>query len=226
MKLRLAGFEEDVDILKDKVSVLEVENRILFTRVCQSLLSGKGELALEPYSIWDDDKNQLTANKVFEVIASPFNLPWTGREFGGKLYTRLEAFVLEEDDIRQKIEAFNRELTLLMLSLNIQMHSEYTFTSEWDIKKYLKAFGFGADTDFEERLLDNLIKFFEMAVDVGFKNILVFINLKQFFSKIELEELYEQVIFLGIRILLLESMHDESKYTQEKKSLIDQHFLQ
>jgi CRISPR-associated protein Csn2 len=226
MKLHFSGFEQGIDISQSKISVLEIENKVLFTRICQSLLSERGEVALEPFVVWDDNENEVLPDKVFEVVASPFDLPWSGREFAGKLYAHLESLVFEEDELRNRIEALNRELFSSILSLNLQTSSDYAFAVEWDIRKYLKTFGFGVDVDSEDKLLDNIIKFIEMAVDVGFEKVLVFMNLKSYFGQKELETLYGQVIFLGIRVVLLEAHCDKTVFEHEEKYCIDQHFLQ
>ena len=55
MKLTLSGFPEALDLGSDAVSVLEIHNRTLFSRVCQSLFSELDDEALEPYAFWDDD---------------------------------------------------------------------------------------------------------------------------------------------------------------------------
>jgi CRISPR-associated protein Csn2 len=226
MKLQISGFEKGINITNEKVSVLEIENKIFFSRLCQSLLSGMGSKALEPYAIWDEEGSEVSSGRAFEIILNPFDLPWTNKEFTGKVLARVGSLIIEEDAIRQKVESLGCELQSVLKSLNLLMYSNYDFAIEWDVSKHLKSFGFSVDINPDDQLLDNFIKFFEMLVDAGFNKVLVFVNLKAFLSKNELEELYEQIFLSGIRVLLIESFCDEIKFMREEKSIIDQHLLQ
>lgn len=76
MKLILSGFPEALDLGSDAVSVLEIHNRTLFSRVCQSLFSELDDEALEPYAFWDDDERRSSRNQ-FLFVFNPFALPWS-----------------------------------------------------------------------------------------------------------------------------------------------------
>ena len=226
MRFHLAGFEQYLSVTDNKVSVLEIENKILFTRVCQSLLSGMGEQALEPYLIWGSNGEELKSSEAFKMILSPFDLPWMDKDLGGKIYARMDSFLLEDDALRSSIEETHQKLVSQAMSLGIQMQSDYTFTVEWEMRRFLKAFGYSVEADPEDKLLDNLVKLLELAVDVSFSKVFIFVNLKRFLSDSELDILYEQTVFLKRKVMLIENVLDSSQFKDELKMTIDQHFLQ
>lgn len=225
MNLLFSGFEKPICLGKEHIAVLEVHNRILFAQICQSLLSYKGEHALEPYLFWKGESEFKPAD-VIKVVPDPFNLPWGERDFLTGVYSRLEVLVLENEVLRQEMEQFHREIEERILGLGLQLQSDYAFTVEWELRKYLKSFGFGVELNPEERLFDSLIKFIELAADVSYKKAFVFFNLKLFFSKKELEVLYEQAIFFGIPLFLVESAQSDVVLRNEQITVIDQQFLQ
>ena len=82
MMISFTGFEHPIDMRDSYVLALHIANQSLFARVVSALLSGQGEQASEPYTLWGDDGKELCASNVLLPIANPFDLPWT---FGLKM---------------------------------------------------------------------------------------------------------------------------------------------
>lgn len=74
MKICFAGLESQIVLSGEYVSVLQINNKMLFCRICQSLLSCKGSKAIEPYSVWEKDEEVAPA-KAFIAVRDPFALP-------------------------------------------------------------------------------------------------------------------------------------------------------
>lgn len=225
MNLLLSGFSEALVLGNDAVSVLEVHDCRLFTRVCQSLFSELDEEAVEPYALWEGDEHRSSRN-YFLFVFNPFELPWTERALLGEVLERVENIFMTEDEVRQEIEAAGRGLSDQVASLCLRFQSDYNFEVQWDMRKYLKAFDFGVEVDPSDALLDNLIKFLKFASDAGFSKQLVFVNLKRFLEKNEVQEFYRQAVFSELHVLILENVPDDASYEYERKICIDVDFLQ
>lgn len=225
MNLVLSGFSETLALGNDAVSVLEIHNRTLFARVCQSLFSELDDEALEPYALWEGDERKSSRNQ-FLFVFNPFELPWSERALIGEVLERVENMFLDEDDVRQEIEAAGRALSERVAALGLRLQSDYAFDVQWEMRKYLKAFDFGVDLDPSDTLLDNLIKFLKLASDAAFKRQLVFVNLKNFLAVEEVREFYLQAIFSELHVLLLENAPDDMSFEYERKMCIDKDFLQ
>ena len=225
MNLVLSGFSEALTLGNDRVSVLEVHNRRLFARICQSLASELDGEAMEPYALWDDEGRRSSRN-YFLFVFNPFELPWSERALMGEVLERVEGMFLAEDDVRQEIEAVGRALSERVASLGLRLQSDYAFEVQWEMRKYLKAFDFGVEVDPFDALLDNLIKFLKFASDAAFEKQLVFVNLKNFLEPDEVQEFYRQAVFLELNVLLLENVPDDAVFEYERKMCIDKDFLQ
>lgn len=225
MKLCLSGFSEALTLESDMVSVLEIHNRTLYARVCQSLFSELDEESLEPYTLWDDEDKHSSRN-YFLFVFNPFELPWSERALLGEVLERVENMFLSEDDIRRDIEAAGRVLSERVASLGLRLQSDYAFDVQWEMRKYLKAFDFSVEVDPSDMLLDNLIKFLRFASDAAFKKQLVFVNLKNFLTVEEVQEFYRQAVFSELKVLLLENDSDDASFEYERKMCIDMDFLQ
>lgn len=225
MNLVLSGFSEALTLGSDRVSVLEVHNRRLFARICQSLASELDSEALEPYALWNGEDRRSSRN-YFLFVFNPFELPWSERALMGEVLERVEDMFLAEDDVRQEIETAGRALSERVASLGLRLQSDYAFEVQWEMRKYLKAFDFGVEVDPFDALLDNLIKFLKFASDAAFEKQLVFVNLKNFLEPDEVQEFYRQAVFLELNVLLLENVPDDAVFEYERKMCIDKDSLQ
>ena len=225
MNLTISGFSEPLVLGSDHVSVLEIHNRRLFARVCQSLMSELDGEALEPYTLWDGD-DQRSSRNYFLFICNPFELPWSERALIGEVLERIEDMFLHEDEARQRIETAGRSLSEQVASLGLRLQSDYAFEVQWDMRKYLKAFDFCVEVDPADELLDNLTKFLKFASDAAFRKQLVFVNLKNFLVEKEIQEFYRQAVFFELNVLLLENASDDSAFEYERKMCSDIDFLQ
>ncbi len=226
MKVCFAGIEHAVEIDSQYVSVLQIESPAFFARICQSVLSGKGEDSIEPYTVWDDEGEAVNAGAAFLPIVNPFALPWKHKKLFGGLYAKTVGIAHEDDDLRGQIERLGTQLRVVVSQLGYQMQGDYAFEVEWDLATFLKAFNFNVEVPEDASLFDNLMCFVEYAADMGFDGVLLFINLHTFLAENELESFYEHVLFLGIKVLVLEGGSSCSVYCKERKLLIDQRFLE
>ena len=226
MKLMISGFERPVEINEGYALSLEVEDRRLFTRICQSLHSELGEAALEPYIVFDDEGGKVRPAKAFLSVFNPFDLPWNERALMGKVVERIEGMLLADDELRRDIEERGIALSTAVEEMGFQLQSDYAFKVDWEIAEYLKSFDFEVEVDETDSLLENLIKFLKLAEDASFEKVICFLNLKNFLEENELEEFFTQVFLSKSKILLLEGIHDGRIFEYERKMHIDEVFLQ
>lgn len=226
MKMCFSGFDNPIVIERGRVSTLHIANQTLFSRICHSLLSARGEDALEPYTIWGDNDEQLTPSAAFIPIADPFDLPIKHRSLGGKISARLYDEILFDERARTELQAINAKLNSSISSLSMQFNADYAFALEWDLSRYLKAFDFGIDLSEDAPLLDNLIDFVDLGADMAIDEVLLFVNLKTFLTKNDLKLFFDRIFFHGLRVLLLENQYSQVYNEFERKIVVDQHFIE
>lgn len=71
-------------------------------------------------------------------------------------------------------------------------------------------------------LLDNLLLLIDIEKNLSMKNVLIFVNLKQYLNKEELVELYKYSMYNQVNIVLIDSQSYGVKLEYEKKLIIDQ----
>ena len=225
MKLVFSGFENPLELEAGETSVLQVENGALFARVVSSLKSGCGRYALEPYSFWDEER-EVAPKDALMFVSDPLSLPWDDRTFLSAVVKQIEREFLEDEDLRMEVEEAEGALRQKLELLDMGFNADIGFALEWDLKRYLRFLGFGIAFQEEKTFLDNLLNFLSYALDAGCKKVICLVNLKTFLTKNELEQLYEHIFFLKLKVLLLENKCDDSLYEHERKMAIDLQFLE
>lgn len=226
MILKLLRFDGELTIGPEKVTTLEIENRHVFSRVVASLLSEKGEEAIEPYAIWDDKGKKKTAKGAFLALSSLPDLPLNDRTLLSKLYTQLALNINDNIELSDKIADTTSELEGYFLGENLELWGQYDFGTRWDVGQILKAFSFRPAVDDDQLLLDRLISFFGLCADINHGKPLLMVNAKSFFEPDELSEVASQAFFYGIQLLMLESWADDATHEWEQKTCIDQWFFE
>lgn len=226
MRVSFAGFDNPIELSRSKIAVLQIENKALFARVVQSLLQSKGMDALEPYTVWDELGNVIPPGKAFLPVCNPFCLPWDHKSLAGGLYAKLESVLRIDEEASAKLQLLGSRLRSEICCMGFDLNGDYGFAVEWELRRFLKAFGFGIEPQEGASLLDNLIRFFDYVADMAIVETLLFVNLKTFLTEKELSSVYERLFFHGIRALLLEN-HESKHYNElERKTVVDQHFVE
>lgn len=226
MKLSFTGFENTLDILPGRISVLQIESIHLFSRVCQSLLEQGRQEPLEPFSLWSDDGKELSKLNSFLSVANLFNLPWQNRALLTSLYERIDRLIKEDDLLRQKIESSHQEFEHLIIDASLRLNGSYLFGTDWSVSQSLKAYSFIINRSDSSTLFDNLIRFIEFVHDVALEKILIFVNLEKFLTKNELIEFETQLFFHNIPALVLVQGNKKLPLKNSKNLFIDQEFLE
>lgn len=228
MRIKLARFDSVIDLDENRVTTLEVNERSLFTRVVSSFRSELGERAVEPYYLFEGERNVSPKGKMLFIDSLP-ELPIHDKAFEKRLYDRLlkELETSPESECEcAGMEQLGTELGELILGSALSLWGTYGFELNWELLPYLKAFKFGVRLDGTETFLEKWIHFFKLCVDIELGKPLVVVNLKSFLTGEELEELFSQAFFHEVSLLLLESWKDDRVIAGEHKICIEQGFLE
>lgn len=226
MRITFAGMDAPVEVRERGATILRVLNQRLYARVCESLVSQKGEGAVEPYSVWDDDGCEVGPANALLVVVNPFDLPWKHRSMVGGLYSSLEAGLLEDEDMRRELQGFRVALESSVRKLGFQLNADYGFAVEWSLGSYLKAFSYEVDLTGASTLLDKLICFADFVADVMVGKVLVFVNLGTFLTENDLLRLDDRLFFHGISALLLENRGFGLDAGNVREYVVDRDFVE
>lgn len=226
MKIAFSGFDNPIVIERGRICTLQVMNEGLYSRVCQSLLGGGGEQAVEPYTIWDDEGEEINPRQAFLSITNPFDIPWKHKSLTGSLYSVMNSSFLHDEDLRAEFDELGKKLISSVSKMGHELIADYEFGVKWELDNYLKAFSYGVSIPEDASLIDNLIGLLDLAADMALKEALLFVNLKTFLTENDLHKFYERAFFLESKVLLLEHYDANQVYEIEDRMVIDRDFVE
>lgn len=224
--LKLLNFDTPIELTSRSIIVLEVHNKKIFSRIVQSLLSEEAEDSIEPYLLLSCENEILRPKGALSILPDPFHMPIRDRASLGVLLTRMEEEIQKDSELQDSFRKLHGMLNAKISEFDGIFYGDYSLGIEWDVRKYLKTFNFGVDGQQEITLLDRGINFLEFYADVKSTTPLVLVNFKNFFDDDELEILLDKAFFLGLKLLLIESVPADICSFLEQKIVISDNFLE
>ena len=216
MKIVVNFLNNQIDF-DNNIFSIEVENKVYLFRIIQEFNKiNNGELS-DVISVFDNKYNEINIKNKFDLYFDFFNLDINNKKIHSKIYEHIINNLSEEDNVKiinhynKIMKIFNKELSNLNLDINI---NEEILSD--NIIKNIKI-----KVEQKDSLLDNILQLIDINTLFKLNEFSVFINLKQYLSKIELIELYKYAVYNGVNILLIDSYSYGPTLFNEKKLIID-----
>ena len=222
-KLIIEGIDEPILIDECFTTSLAVANKTFFSRLVSALLEGSGE-GLEKFAFYHND-DEIKFSKVSLSVVNPFDLPFKNAALLKSLFQRIEEAVRFNDSVLIKVNELQLLLNQTLSDANENLNCEYDFGVEFDVKKYLKTFGYSSDVDSTSSLLESLISFLNFIADVAPEKLLFFVNLGNFLDNNDINDFCKTVFSLKLTAFIVNSGIEVPEICNNKNYAIDQHFL-
>lgn len=217
MKIVIKYIDNDIEIKKDAIQAIEIENKRYFFRIVKDLYSiYNNEIMDDIYAIDTNEKELNISNKI-KMFINFFDLQLDSKKYTNDIAKYINKNIGEEtkelllDQYKKIINIYKKELNKMDLPIVVD--------SEFDIESITKIIKIKLNTKLD--LIDNLFTLIDIEKVFQTQNILIFINLKQYLSKEELEELYKYSIYNEVPILLIDSQSYGTTLQYENKLIID-----
>lgn len=204
-----------IEMVEGKVTVLVIENPTIMRGILQELdeqLQGKpGGITL---SI---DYELVSLGKYLLLVNNPLNINCNDRKVLAKLYQN----IIDEEKTQYHLEKENFDKAYLEYLREICLLSSLplTYDERLSMGELLKSAHVMLDYSVGS-YVENLWNYIKVMSDLLHIKVFVFVNLKSFLSKEELDLLYMQCFYEQKQLFLIES-HDTSARADEKKYIID-----
>lgn len=218
MKLEIKYLDNDIDIKGNEVYALEVGNKNYFYRIVRDLHNISNNNIVDDIYLSDDNNNEINYFNKFKIFIDFFDFNFDSKKNTNDIikYVNKNISIEVKDSILNQynkiIKLYKKELNNIDIPLMIE-----TETDSDNITKSLKI-----SIEVKQNLIENLLLLIDIENILGTKNILIFVNLKQYLTKNELEELYKYSIYNEVSILLIDSQCYGGTLNNEKKLIIDE----
>lgn len=161
----------------------------------------------------------INLSNTAELIIDPFINQGLNKRFATKLISRLKNVAISENLYLETSELQSMLFRYASL-LSYEMEEELTFTDEIDLTALLKLFNFSFEFE-DNSILENIIAFIKATSFYIGTKIFVFVNLKSYLTKEQLNYLLETIESLNCYLLLIENNMKETFINKEKYCIID-----
>ena len=221
MIMRMSNFENDIVVSDEYVRVLEIEDKKLFINIVQSIHGLCYNKEGTEYIVLLDGDRQVDFAKDVYFIIDALNLDLNDRKILSKLYLKMKNLLELEHKIQ--LDSYLKEALDLINTVFIEFPFELTYKSEIQVEDFLKLYGFRLYTQ-EESFMEQMLYLIDLISLLGLCKVLIFCNIKSFFTDEQIEEIYKYVVYNKLHVLLVEGNITEELLPFEKKIRIDGDF--
>ncbi len=214
MTLAVDYFDNDINLVDDKVFTIEIENKKYFFRFINDLYNLSSNNYIEDLNLFDNNKEVI--NKKIHVFINFLDFDFNSRKYSNDLIKYISKN-LEDEERNDLLKLYNK-LSSYYNKILHKMDLPLTLDTI-DINNIIKNIKVKIDS--KNDLLNNIFLLIDLEKILNTYNILVFINLKQYLSQNELIELYKYSIYNQVNIILVDSQSYGIKLDYEKKLIID-----
>lgn len=223
MIIRLSNFENDIVISDEYVRVLEIEDKALFVKIVQSINSLCYNQDSNEYILLLDGIKELDFAKDVYFIFDLLNIDFNDRKILNKLYSNIKSNIYLDDELRQALEKYYSEVFNLIDSTLLELPFEFNYKAELVVEDLLKLYGIKI-IDQGQSFMDKVLYLIDLISMLDLCKILIFCNIKSFFTEKQIEEIYKHIIHNQLNVLLLEGSSTDQILKYERKNRIDMDF--
>jgi len=218
MKIKIDYIDNLIDILDDFISVIEVENKKYFYRMVKNLREIEKCGFAADMDIFDETGKEITSSGKLKVYVDYFELELESKKVINDLNRYIFNNIGQEDS--QLLRKHYKKMVDLCKKIFNHVDVPLKIEEDSSVDSLLKLLKIGIQV--QDDLLDNLFLVIDLENMLKLDNTLVFVNLKQYLSIQELNELYKYSIYKQVKILLIDSQCYGTTLDYEKKLIIDE----
>ena len=217
MNIKIEYMDNIIKIESDCIMSIEIENKGLFYKFISDLYKISNYNYSDNIVFFEEGKELNMYNKL-KIIVDYFDFSLNSKKYILDFQKYIKENIIS-DDISQLISNYNRVIKSYKKVLD-KMELPIFVDEETNIDNIIKSIKISVQE--QDSLLDNLLLLIDLEKVLNTNSVLIFVNLKQYLNKNELEELYKYSIYNCLHILLIDSQTYGTTLKNEKKIIIDE----
>ena len=214
MIMKISGFDMEIDINNEKTNILLISDSKLFGRICFDLTRNNDENIV---FVLD---NKIVNTKDILIISDIMNFDINNKMIISKLYNQMSNDLISDSDIENEIKKHYIEIVKKIYDEVDNYNVDININEELDFIK-LKMMGVEIHNSYD-CLINKIIDLLEIYSELCNQTI-VFINILNYFSNEEINEILKYIGYKKISVLFLENSYNKDVYF-ENKYVIDDEF--
>ena len=218
MKLCIKYLDNNLVLNTSEVCALEIENKRYFYRVVNDLYMASNGNISDDIILLDKNNKEINISNKLKIFLNYFDFGLTDKKYANDISKYITNNITDENK-ELLAKQYNKIISIYKKILN-DIDLPLIIDSEISIENITKIMKININSS--KDLLSNLFILIDLENLFHTKNILVFINLKQYLTNEEIEELYKYSIYNEVQLILIDSQSYGTTLSQEKKLIIDE----
>jgi len=213
MKLRINGFENEINLNDNKVNLIQIDNPKLLVHIIETINEKINELENNEIILLNDNNEELNFSKEVILIFDVFNIDYNSRKYINKIYEYIKDNIeLAQDGF---IDKLNDNIRRKILSELNELPFNFSIKDSVDIIDLLKVYNIKIDQYSYMNVLERLELLIEIMSVLDIGKVLIIPNLKSYMIEEDLLELYKYALYNNISLIILEKQKSKKlKYEQ------------
>lgn len=219
MKLKIFNFNTLLDLAKNRIHIVEIEEVRLFRKMIETLqFQLDNEYVEERIYIFDDNYNEINYRNI--DLVSDYTDLFSNIKVPNELVKIFEKHLTEEQE--ELIYNLNVSLNEFAFKMLYDLDIDIDYKESYQIKDLLAVLKPSITNN--GSILENLFTLIDFYTLIDSKSYIFFINLKMYLSEEELVEIYRYILAKEIKVILLEGRASNKILNFEQKLNIDSTF--
>lgn len=220
MIMSIFGFEKKIIFNKNRVNVLEIYNRNLFSNIIEKLVN-KSDGNNDDNEIVFNNGNQDTCANCY-ILTDLFNIDFNSKKILNKVYSVIINNIKNRQD--NSIENIRLKIYECLIEEINELPFEFHMNNEIEISDLIKAVDLKIDTTAYISIIEKVEFIIDVLAQFKIADLLIIPNLKTYLNEKELVEIYKYSIYNNIRLLIIESHPYDKILNYEDKNIIDEEY--
>ena len=216
MKLTINWFDNHIDF-RNTINILEIHDVKLYSKTIFKINNSIKHNEDSQDILLVDDNGIEQLSKHMLIIIDLFNIDINSKNILNKLYSKIEQISRLDNDINQDLSKLISKIVMYIKDKLYELPFEYEINNNITIKDLLKVTSIKIDTSKYETLLEQVFFYIDVITEFKLCNILIFVNIKSYFSEKDLNLIYEYCLNKKISILIIEN--NKNKLLKYEKKL-------
>ena len=221
MKLKINGFENEIQFDDEHINVLTINNSKCFSHIIGILNDKINGIDSNEIFLLDEKNQEIKMDKKVYIVLDIFNIDYNSRKVLNKIYDIIAENIEKNQDY--EVEKMVMELRNYIIQEINELPFEFVMKSELEIPEILKLYNLKIDDVNYTSILEKVEILIDIISTLKVADILIIPNLKLFLSNEELIELYKYSLYNNVKLLLIER-NNEKQLKYEKNIIIDENF--
>ena len=202
MKLRINGFENELNLGDGKVNIVQIENSKLFTHIIDVLNDKINGIDNNEIFLFDEKNEELNIYKEMIIVFDMFNIDFNTKKIIGKIYDIISNNIKENSD--ELIEKINFNIRKKLINELNDLPFNFDVKETIDVLDLLKIYNVKIDFKMYSNILEKVELLIDIISNLRIATVLIIPNLKSYFSEKELLELYKYSLYNEISLITIE----------------------